>query len=210
MTTELIVIVSVAGFIVVMILGAMLSAVLGKAGKGLRRLAGATPVAAGGARDGERVKLRGKVRRGPEGTQRAVVGGGEVVYSELLLVYGPGDKRAQLSRGCDFVVSDGTGEAIVRIDSATVHLEKPALHGEVDGAEMPDWMRALWEQHGLFFEGTPGRRTRIEERVLEPGTEVAVLGRANWTGEPGERRRLVIEADAEVGVVVSDHQRFMD
>lgn len=123
----------------------------------------------------------------------------------------------------DFVVEDTSGRAIVQTAhfEATVELDHHQRSGFLNDAS-PE-LEALLARHGRSTTGLFGmnRTIRYREGVLEPGEEVAALGRARWEDDPepgaanvprggyrdsGRRQRLVIER-SELGPVRASDDR---
>ena len=110
-----------------------------------------------------------------------------VVLDEHHLVEGGGYRADvfQDSARRDFVLSDGTGTAIIRIAHSNVSVA--AGMRETDGVldEPTDAIRDLLASNGVF--DPPGRfirRYRYREQIVTAGDRVIVAGQAHWEPDP--------------------------
>jgi hypothetical protein len=108
----------------------------------------------------------------------------------------------------DFVLRDSAGEAIVRMAGAKVASLPNARSrsGTFDDATPVE--EGFLRRHGRESTGLLGfnRSLRYTERALEVGETVTVLGRARQE-QIGGRKRLVLVADGENGILLSDDAR---
>lgn len=209
----MIVIVGIA--LVVLVAGVLLlMTVFGKSGGALRRLVLATRVPISEVREGEVVKIQGRVVSITAQPNVTIVDGHEMVCSHVSLTYHhQGSRFVEADRHNSFAVSDGTGEAVIQADNVTIQFGDRAARGRLDGASIVGWVRTTLERDGLQFSGTPAGHVDIDEQYLAPGDEVAVLGIGRWEsgdGEPPRRPRLGISADPEIGVVISGQRSTFD
>jgi hypothetical protein len=168
--------------------------------------------------EGERVRIVGRVRAGPE-LLRAPLSERRCVFWEIYVdrrgAYGRWVVLHHVQRVVPFALEDESGLAEIRTGSFTGW----SLHdAESDGtrgtccepARMIAVLDMLGVGHGFF-----GPQHRVREGVFEVDEEIATEGRARWSErdqEPAQTayrstaraRHLVIDADDEDPVVASD------
>jgi hypothetical protein len=200
--------------VVVVVVALLAMTVFGKSGGALRRLALATRIPISEVHEGDVVKIQGRVRSIGAQPNVTIVDGHEMVCSHVSLTYHhQGSRFVEADRHDSFAVSDGTGEAVIETDSATTQFGDRTAKGRLDGVSIVGWVRTTLERDGLRFSGTPAGHVDVDEQYLAPGDEVAVLGIGRWESGDGEasgRRRLIISADPEIGVVISGHRSTFD
>ena len=105
--------------------------------------------------------------------------------------------------GQEFLLDDGTGVAVVRgvAPEATMARSGPWIDNYVNDfpPEVEDFLGSRGEQ----VRGALGKRVmRYEERILDEGAQVAVLGTARQGGAP-EGATVVIDCLADGRIVIS-------
>jgi hypothetical protein len=206
--------VAAAGALLLLVLvWAAASALFGATGRRIQRLALANPVPIGEASEGQRVKLQGRVSERTPSPAASRVTGEPLVCSRLALTYHDrGGRYFELDRNVAFLVADESGEAEISVERATVQFGANKRECRLEGAALEGWAREAIENDGVTFAGAPGGRLDVEEQLLAPGDEVAVLGIARWRdgAGPGGARRLSIEPDPVLGVFISGHRSAFD
>ena len=120
--------------------------------------------------------------------------------------------------GSDFLVVDDSGKALIRYERSArfvvvkdVNLRSGTFH------DPTPTMNRFLEQRGHSGKGwILNKEIRYHEGVLEPGETVTIAGRATWEPDPepepgadsGYRtapQRLVVKADQEFGMIVTDN-----
>lgn len=192
-----------------------------EAAKIRRALRGARKVAIVEAKEGEIVKLTGRVR--PAGqTLRAPLSNRPCVFFEVTVEEyrssGKSGRWVQVireSEGVDFLVEDGTGKALVRGDGMKVLAVKD--HDRRSGTfndATPD-LEAFLARHGRKSTGWVFNKSlRYKEGAFEPGETVTVLGAVHWEQDPdpetagsGYRdvpKRLVLQPRPDGPILASD------
>jgi hypothetical protein len=190
----------------------------------LRKLRAVSIVRIADVPDGATVRIVGRLRKRAK-LLRAPLSGRKCAFFRAVVKEKAGKNSwreiVREVESVDFVVEDSTGRAIVETSSleVAVVLDHHARSGAFeDAAEV---LESFLRRHGLESTGVFGwnRALRYEEGVLEPGEEVAVLGRARWEDDPelgavdaprgayreiARKRRLVIEAPDGEPVRASD------
>lgn len=111
--------------------------------------------------------------------------------------------------GRDFLLSDGTGRALVRMSGAEVAVTKDVhFRSGTFNAATPS-LELFLAKHGRGIKDWFGfnRPLRYKEGVLEDGEEVTVCGVGRWEdgqGAGNRERRLVLEGTVAHPLLVSD------
>jgi len=162
------------------------------------------------AKDGEVVRIVGRLRPRGELLEAPFSRRRCAVYETVVEKWarrGFGQRRwhtiASASAGCDFVVEDDSGYAIVetgKLEAAVVldhhqfsalfHGMTPELEAFIQRHMVPtrrydfrEWRSAMRPVVDWFGVDVP---LRCREGVLEPGEQIAVCGRARWENDPEE------------------------
>jgi hypothetical protein len=181
------------------------------------------------ARDGERVRIVGHVRRhrevlnAPISDKPCVFYRAEVFMPEF---EDPDDKDAKPGgygrrENCrDFLVEDETGQATVIATGAQIDFPASWHVGFDDRiirfletCRRTDMVERLTSPTNLV--GQQSTRVRYQETIVADGTPVSVLGRARWvpnavdpataTAYRSKGQHLIVEADGPNPIIVSGH-----
>lgn len=176
------------------------------------------------AKDGELVKIQGRVEMGDPAIC-SPVGGRRCALSESVVSFvmeelphpKHGDPtvlvRERLPR--ELHVADESGRAIVELGSARIVLSREDRRRADLTSDPSPLLRRYLAQHGYEAAVFEGRTLRCEERILEHGDPIWIVGRARWERDPhpvgyvrtGYReiaRRLVLEPPASGVLVLTD------
>ncbi len=178
-----------------------------------RRKLASTPVQAiAAATPGSTVRVTGTIQPLEERLVAPMSGRACVYYLALVEEYrssGKSDHWVEILRDeqhVDFLVRDGTGLALIRMDAPHVAVVRDhnTRSGTFDDATPLE--AAFLERFGKQSTNFLGinRRLRYSEGALELGEQITVLGAA-LAGE-GDAR-LVIESPAEGQLLLTDHPR---
>ena len=152
-----------------------------------RAMRGAALRAVGEVREGERVRITGRLRYLGE-PLLAPATARPCAYYELSVLGPHGISYSQDAQGQDFELEDATGTARVRMRGATVAVTRDA---RVESGP--------YEDEEGEFEGAVDQ-LRFEEAVFQEGTLLSVVGRARWGDDLAaasyrtRARQLVMEA----------------
>jgi hypothetical protein len=156
-----------------------------------RLLARAEEKALGAVDDGDRVRVRGVARRGPEGTLRApFTGRACLAFRVIVQVRLEGDWEDVFSTELCVpfeLVAEGL-EA--RVDGPFLLALEVDARGDNTEVEFSEPVRDALNSLGVapLVTWARGRRLRYLEAVLEPGDPIWVLGAATKTVDPTGRR----------------------
>ena len=106
--------------------------------------------------------------------------------------------------GQELLLEDGTGIALVRgvMPEATLASSGPWIDNYVD--DFPPEVQGFFQGRGQQVRGALGKRVmRYEERILDEGAQVAVLGMARQEGVP-ESASVVIDCLDDGRIVISN------
>lgn len=178
-----------------------------------RRLRGAKRVDIASVRDGQLVKISGRLELYAPALQAPLTGRPCAFFETLLEEYSGGKHkrwrvRVRESDAREFLVVDGTGKALIETASLRVAVVRDGHRRSGFLNDATPELEAYLARHGLTSVGLLGfnRELRVREGVLEPGEEVTVFGRARWEMVPtatdagnyrGGAKRLVIEAPGD-------------
>jgi hypothetical protein len=167
-----------------------------------------TPV--GEVRRGEAVKVIGHVRfvveplRAPMSGRRCVCWHLRVQEARQGAQGGSWSDVLDEVEGQDFLLDDGTAVALVRgvMPEATMASSGPWIDNYVD--DFPPEVAEFLQGQGEQVRGTLGKRVmRYQERILDEGAQVAVLGMARHEGVP-KGARVVIDCLDDGRIVISN------
>jgi hypothetical protein len=174
------------------------------------------------ARDGEMVKIVGKLRsvgaplRGP-------LSGRACSYYKLTVTQNPTGNTSRLvlseEERRDFILEDPTGRALIRVSRAGIFAKRDLAERSGIMRDPTPEMLVILQRHsekprGSFFN----RHLKYEEAVLDLVEDVAVHGLGRWEPDPGGEapasyreapRRLVLEASSAVPLYVTDDPGVM-
>ncbi len=161
---------------------------------------------------GKRVRLTGKIAAEGQLLEAPLSGKNCVWYQATVEEYRSHGKKGRWhiivkdEQHCDFVVEDATGRCRVRMMQPKVAstLDHGSKSGTFDDPTPKE--AAFLERHGRSGTGLLGlnRRLRYQEQVLEAGEAVTVLGKVRSTGESWGSLLPELEADPELGLLLSD------
>lgn len=181
--------------------------------RGIRAIAATPRKKIADVRDGELVRIVGKVALHGEALTAPVSGRQCAFYEARVEEKHQQEDRASWKtiveeiRGSDFVIDDGSGRAriaMARADVVVVH-DSRHLEGFLSEKAAPEVEKFLTRHGESATRSGKARELHYVEGVLEAPEEVAAAGVARWEKDAAGERRLVIEpADATSRVLVSD------
>ena len=173
-------------------------------------------VAISEAREGQLVKIVGRVVRAEEPFTVPLSGHACACY-EVRVYLSDGDfDRHDEARGVDFVIADETGRA--RVDCRSLEalvLDEGSYKEETLGALTPE-IEAFFTRHGRIGTLMSGQTIKYREWTVVEGQEIAVVGQVSMEADPepaaGGRdyrsapQRVVIGASTDGFVIVTDNR----
>lgn len=207
--------------VAVVLVALVLSWWFSEAAKIRRALRAARRVPIAEVREGEVVRVTGRVR-GVSELLRAPLSGRPCVFFEVTVEeYRSSGKSGRWVRilreqeAMDFLVEDGTGKALVRADGMRVLAQRDHEQSSGTFNDATPELEAFLARHGEKSTGWIfNRRLRYREGIFEPGETVTVLGEAHWEQDPdpetagtGYRdvpKRLVLRPRPQGPVIASD------
>lgn len=175
-------------------------------------------------KEGQVVKVVGRLTYAGEPLSAPVSGRTCAAWHAEVWVSGGQDEmtipeRIEDQRTQDFLLTDGTGTALVRPAFADLVIKQDARFRSGTFHSATPRLEAFLSRHGQSSMGTGWHTKDIDYRegVLEEGEFVAVLARGRWEIDPhpgssgeragyrGEARRLVLVPPAGARMILSDH-----
>lgn len=168
-------------------------------GTGLEQLRKATtrPIAEV-TKDGRRVKVAGNVTLVGEPLSSPFGQRACAAYRVRLIAleeHGP-RKLADETRHVSFRVEDDTGVARVETSSIRLVLSPARVLTQEGGGHLDPELRVFLREHGL--RGSMGERVVVEQAVVLPGAELAVLGVSQIVVDPSRSGRSYREPAREL------------
>ncbi len=140
------------------------------------------------------MKILGRAEAGDTSELRSPVGGRRCVFSETVVSFVLEELRdpkhadpgvlVRERQPRELYVVDETGRALVELGTARVVLSREDRRQTEITSDVSPSLRQYLEQHGFERATFEGRTLRCEERVVEPGDPICVVGRARWERDP--------------------------
>lgn len=129
---------------------------------------------------------------------------------------------AREEKWSDFVLEDGTGQALIRMEGAKTVIHRDAQYWSDTHNQVSPEIEAFLTRHGESSKGLIFKRTlRYREGVLEPGEQVMVRGRgvreinpdrriAPTSGYRNSAAHLVMRSDTQIPLYITDDPDLLE